>query len=279
MHDPHAWIGRTEESRDKLTPAMLSRLDALLDWAAPAARQAVSPLAHWLCFLPSAPQSSLDEDGHPRRGGFLPPIDLPRRMWAGGRLHFHAPIPLDVTLVRRSTIADVVEKQGKTGRLAFVTVRHYITAGDVLITTEEQDIVYREAFRPDASSRAASLPPPIEPYDAEHRINPDSRLLFRFSALTFNAHRIHYDRSYATEVEGFAGLVVHGPLVATMLLYHGLDGFGGPSDVRPTRFSFRALRPLVDGKPFSLCRATDTDCVRLWARDADGHVATMGEIA
>ena len=192
---------------------------------------------------------------------------MPRRMWAGGRLTFHAPLPLDTELVRHSTIVDVTEKWGSSGRLAFVTIRHEITVDGIAITTEEQDLVYREAAGQTPAPPAES--PPSELCDAEHVVFPDSRLLFRFSALTFNAHRIHYDRPYACEVEGYGGLVVHGPLVATFLLHHGLAGTGFS---KPAQFSFRARRPLIDGASIHFCRVVEGETTRLWARDAVGHV-------
>lgn len=266
MTEWHDWIGREETAHDRLTPAMLARWHATLDLVG-ADAAVVPPLAHWLCFLPDAPQSAIDRDGHPRRGGFLPPVDLPRRMWAGGRLEFHAPPPLDVHLVRRSTILDVTAKSGASGRLVFVTVRHAVSADGVPIVTEEQDLVYREAPPPTAPRTAALPPVAADPADAERTLVADPVLLFRFSALTFNAHRIHYDRAYATEVEGYAGLVVHGPLLATLLLHHGLEATSG------RRFAFRALRPVFDGAPFTLCRAAHEDGQRLWVRDAGGHTA------
>lgn len=266
------WVGREEITHDRLTRAALARLYATLDRAVPPGDDA-PPLAHWLCFLPSAPQSAIDVDGHPRRGGFMPPIDLPRRMWAGGRIDFHHALPVDAPLVRRSTIAGVKEKSGASGRLVFVTVRHEISAQGQPIVTEEQDIVYREA-----GSAGAPPPPPaqVEPCDIQRDMTADPVLLFRFSALTFNAHRIHYDRDYAREVEGYAGLVVHGPLLATLLMHHWCDA---NPDAHPGGFAFRAQRALLDTAPFTLCLAREKDGARLWTRDEDGHVTMTATIA
>lgn len=270
------WVGREEVAKDRLTPAMLARLHATLD-RAPAYEAIAPPLAHWLCFLPAAPQSAVDIDGHPKRGGFLPPIDLPRRMWAGGRLQFHADLPVDVPLERKSTIQSVKEKSGASGRLVFVTVKHDVSAEGTLVISEEQDLVYREAAIPGASTPPPAPPPAVESCHAERVLAADPVLLFRFSALTFNAHRIHYDRDYARLEEGYAGLVVHGPLLATLLMHHWLEHNGGR---RPAHFNFRAQRPLIDGAPFALCLAARADGEsKLWTRDAQGHVTMRAEIA
>jgi 3-methylfumaryl-CoA hydratase len=264
---PYAdWIGREARAADVLTPAMLARYRATLDLrAAPDA----PPLAHWLCFLPETPTAELSHDGHPRRGGFLPPIDLPRRMWAGGRLVFHHALPVGVPVTRVSTIADVREKTGASGRLVFVTVRHAVTAAGEPVVTEEQDLVYREAARPGAASAPA---PPAERAAHERAVVADAALLFRFSALTFNAHRIHYDRDYATGVEGYPGLVVHGPLLATLMLGEWMARTGA----RPTRFTFRAERPVIGGERFAVCVG---EAGRVWVRGAVGARAMSGEVA
>lgn len=268
------WVGREEMVRDRLTPAMLARLFATLNRNVQPADVA-PPLAHWLCFLPASPQSQIDVDGHPKRGGFLPPIDLPRRMWAGGRLEFHSDLPVDVPLERRSTILAVKEKSGASGRLVFVTVGHQVNAGGVAIVSEEQDLVYREAAAPGTVPSPVAPAPTIEPCEVEKTVRADPALLFRFSALTFNAHRIHYDRDYARVEEGYAGLVVHGPLLATLLMHHWLSA---NDDAQPGRFAFRARRPLIDGAPFALCLARGEDNARLWTRDAEGHVTMTADI-
>lgn len=264
---PYAdWIGREERAEDVLTHATLARYRATLDL--PAAPDA-PPLAHWLCFLPETPTAELAVDGHPRRGGFLPPIDLPRRMWAGGRFVFHRLVPIGVPIKRATTIVDVREKTGASGQLVFVTVRHAVTASGMPIVTEEQDLVYREAARPGAAS---APPPPAERGASERELVANAALLFRFSALTFNAHRIHYDRDYATGVEGYPGLVVHGPLLATLMLSEWMTRTGA----RPTRFAFRAERPVFDGVRFAVCVG---DAGRVWVRGADGARAMSGEVA
>lgn len=267
------WIGREEVTRDRLSDVAIAELAATLDTTGahwPGA--GVPPLFHWLHFLPHAPQSRLGPDGHPVAGGFMPPVDLPRRMWAGSRLLFHAEPARGAELERRSTITAVKEKTGASGRLVFVTVRHTVSADGTLVVEEEQDIVYRAA-----ASGPAAAPVPAEAAEASERsrtVVPDPVLLFRYSALTFNAHRIHYDRDYATGVEGYSGLVVHGPLLATLLIDHALRAFPGR---RPALFAFSARRPLFDDAPFDLCLADEGR--RLWTRAPDGGAtmtATLG---
>ena len=213
-----SWIGRSETQVDVAAAVPPRALAATLDRDDPPSQPgaALPPCWHWLYFLPLARQSQIGADGHPQRGGFLPPVPLPRRMWAGSRIGLHAPLRLGQALSRTSRIGDVRLKQGKTGPLVFVSVHHEIHADGVLAVDEQQDIVYREA-PPPGEAPPAGLPAPA---DAQwmRRIEPDAVLLFRYSALTFNGHRIHYDRRYATGVEGYPGLVVHGPLIATLLL-------------------------------------------------------------
>jgi 3-methylfumaryl-CoA hydratase len=266
--DLHRWIGRSETVEDVASPVPLAGLAALLDHDIPPWREGeLPPLAHWLYFLCHAPQSEIDLDGHPRRGGFLPPITLPRRMWAGSRVVFHAPIPVGAEITRRSTIADIKTKHGASGAMIFVTVKHEIAAGDAVAIVEEQDIVFR-----DTPSGAASAPKSDTRGASDIRkINPDSVLLFRYSALTFNAHRIHYDRDYAADVEGYPGLVVHGPLTATLLMDHYLR-VHPRADV--SGFEFRAQRPLFDTAPFELC----ADGNDLWARGPQGETAMTAKI-
>jgi 3-methylfumaryl-CoA hydratase len=269
MDDYSAWVGRSETRNDIATAAPLVGLAALLDHDTGAAPDIVPPLGHWLYFLPTARQSVIGEDGHPRRdgAGLLPPVPLPRRMWAGSRIEFLSPIPVGAALTRVTTIAAIKSKRGTTGDLLFVTLRHDIAADGVAAIREEQDIVFRE---PAPAAPALSIPPTApteaEPADAVRSISPDPVLLFRYSALTFNAHRIHYDRDYARNVEGYAGLVVHGPLIATLLMDHALR-----AGLSPRRFDFRAEAPLIDGAPFDLCLAHGDGSTRLWARDATGR--------
>ena len=214
------WIGRSEEVSDIATATPYAALSATFDRPAerPAVGTPLPALWHWLYFLPLHRQSEIGPDGHARRGGFLPPVPLPRRMWAGSQFEFHQPLAIGDAMTRTSTIHDVSEKTGRTGPLVFVKVRHEIRrAGEAEIAlTEFHDIVYREAPKPDD----VAPPPKAAPASStwEKQWVPDDVLLFRYSALTFNGHRIHYDRKYVTEVEGYPGLVVHGPMIATLLL-------------------------------------------------------------
>ena len=264
-----AWEGRSESSVDLITAAPLRGLSATLDRAdaEPATGAEVPPLWHWLYFLPRAPQHELGDDGHPRLGSFMPPVPLPRRMWAGGRLQWHAPLKVGDAAQRVSTIQSVQHKSGRTGDLVFVVVRHEISNAAGLALTEEHDIVYRAARGPDD----ADPPGQAAPNDAvwSRAIVADPVMLFRYSALTFNGHRIHYDRTYATNVEGYSGLVVHGPLIATLLV--DLVRREKPQAVISS-FSFKAMRPTFDQYPFRVCgRPTaDGQALDLWAQDFHG---------
>jgi len=265
------WLGRTTQLDDVVTAAPAKAMSATLDRddPPPAAGQALPPLWHWLYFLPCERQSEIGADGHPKRGSFLPPVTLPRRMWAGGRLQFLAPLRIGDAVRRTSRIADISSKQGRTGPLVFVRVRHEIASGDSLALTEEHDIVYREAPQAGAFAEAPPQAPGGEQFGRS--VTPDPVLLFRYSALTFNAHRIHYDRSYVTEVEGYPGLIVHGPLIATLLV--DLLRRERP-EARLSAFEFRAMSPLFDTAPFSVCgRFDDTKHASLWARGSQGRLA------
>ncbi len=272
------WIGRRETLRDTIGPTPLAALAATLDRndAPPQPGSEVPPLWHWLYFLPLARASEIGPDGHPKRGGFLPPVALPRRMWAGGRFEFRRALRVGEAVERRSRIADVNVKHGRSGALVFVTVRHEIgaagDAGDVAVT-EEHDIVYREAPRPGAPTPAPQPAPADAPWTRD--VVPDPVLLFRYSALTFNGHRIHYDRSYVTQVEGYPGLVVHGPLIATLLL--DLVRRERPAAV-VRRYAFKAVRPIFDIHRFAVCGRPEAEGrVALWARDHAGFIAMQAE--
>jgi 3-methylfumaryl-CoA hydratase len=269
-----AWVGREEVASDFVTAAPYAALAATLDREPlrPAPGTPLPPLWHWLYFLPAHRRSELGPDGHARRGAFLPPVPLPRRMWAGSRFAFRAPIRVGDALTRRSTIESVVEKSGRSGPLVFVTVRHELTCagGASPALVEHHDIVYRAAPGPGEPAAAAQRAPASAAFEATWV--PDDVLLFRYSALTFNGHRIHYDRRYATTVEGYPGLVVHGPLLATLLL--DLLRTHRPGS-QVTAFAFRAVRPVFDTAPFSVCGAPGDapGAFRLWVRDADGLLA------
>jgi len=269
-----AWQGRTETLTDDIGIAPMRALAATLDRddPAPVAGTPLPALWHWLYFLPHHRQSEIGPDGHARRGGFLPPVPLPRRMWAGGRLEWQAGNPLSAgdTARRVSTIASVTHKTGRTGELVFVRVRHEVHNDRGLALTEAHNIVYR----PDAANGDQPPAPLRAPRDAafSRQVVPDDVLLFRYSALTFNGHRIHYDRRYVTEVEGYPGLIVHGPLIATLLV--DLLRREKPGATL-ARFEFRAVRPTFDIAPFQLHGRPDADdgsTFRLWGEDADGFL-------
>ena len=262
------WIDRTETRTDTVTAAPLVALSALLDRDDPAPRpgDAAPPLAHWLYFLPTYRQSEAGPDGHAIKGSFLPPVDLPRRMWAGSRLEFLRPMRVGSEVTRVSRIGDIAAKEGRSGKLVFVTVRHEVSDEGGVVLTDEHDIV----FRGEAALAAQPVPAPRgEKWRRE--IHPDPVLLFRYSAVTFNSHRIHYDQPYVTQVEGYPGLVVHGPLIATLLI--DLLRRSVPEATVKT-FAFRALRPLYDTANFSTCGVPDNSSrgARLWTRDAEGAV-------
>ena len=267
------WQGKSETTPDSITAAPLRALSATLDRddVPPAPGTVVPPLWHWLYFLPHARQSEIGPDGHPLRGGFLPPVPLPRRMWAGGRLRWETanPLQLGQSVERVSTIQSVKHKAGRSGELLFVQVEHQFRNASGLALTEEHDIVYRPLAQPDAAAPAPQTPPLAGQATWSRTIVPDDVLLFRYSALTFNGHRIHYDRQYVTQVEGYPGLIVHGPLIATLLvdlLRRSLPG------AQLASFAFKAVRPTFDLHAFSVHGKPSADgkTIELWAQDHEG---------
>ena len=262
-----SWIGRTEEARDGLPPWPARAVAAMLDdpSLAPTNGEPLPPLWHWFYFLGTVPQSRLSPDGHPERGDFLPPVAQPRRMFAGARMRFHRPLVVGSPATRTGTIRDIQEKSGRTGSLTFVTVGYEFRQGDELCIEEEQDIVYREPGEPVAAPVAVEQTP--QPDGTWYRdLEADPRLLFRFSALTFNAHRIHYDRPYALHEEGYPGLIVHGPLTALLLAQLVRDH----SDRDIAAFRFRGRAPLFDLAPFRLVGRPSGYRVELEVRGPDG---------
>ena len=274
------WLGRSETRFDIVTAVPLAALSATLDREDPAPQPGsdVPALWHWLYFTPLARQSEIGPDGHPHRGGFLPPVPLPRRMWAGSRLEFHHPLQVGDQITRVSRIVEVDGKAGRSGELVFVTVRHEVSNARGLALSEEHQIVYRDAPPPCSPGAAMPAFPAPQPAATDEtfarEIAPDPVLLFRYSALTFNGHRIHYDHSYVTEVEGYPGLIVHGPLIATLLL-DLLRRQTPQSHVR--HFAFTAVRPVFDTHRFTVCgRFEPGSAARravLWARDHEGFLA------
>ena len=258
------WIGRSRRREARLSAGDIERLAALLDRASPPAT--VPPAWHWATLLDTVRQSAIGPDGHPERGDFLPPIPLPARMFAGAEMTFQTPLALDTPTVLTETIEAVDEKTGRAGALTFVRLARELSQSGALRLREVQTLVYR-----DAGATPTAAPKPSET-QAQWRetLTPDPVLLFRFSAATFNSHRIHYDRAYAERVEGYPGLVVHGPLIAIRLLeaLHSQTG-----DAQLSAFRFRALRPLFDTAPFAVCGRIDGHEAELWAEAPDGGVA------
>lgn len=266
------WVGQTETRTDQIQAFPANAFAATLDRADPPYDEGVAlpPLWHWLYFLPIFPLAETGYDGHQTLGNFLPPVPLPRRMWAGSRLRFLAPVRIGAQLTRTSEVLSVDHKAGRSGDLVFVTVRHTVRAGEKALIDEEHDIVYREAPVPGAPVPAPSGAP--EKSDMQREIVPGPVLLFRYSALTFNGHRIHYDRPFSAS-EGYDGLVVHGPLLATLMM--DLLRRAAP-DARVRGFEFRALAPVTDIAPFSVHGAAEGGAMRLWVRRNDGALAMEG---
>ncbi|MDF2233387.1 MaoC family dehydratase N-terminal domain-containing protein [Albimonas sp. CAU 1670] len=267
--DPAAAIGRTETRIDAVDLPRVAGMAATLGVEAPAPGAPLPPGWHWLFFNGAADRADIGHDGHPKLGGFLPDTGLPRRMWAGGRLSYLAPIPVGAEVVRDSEILDVSQKSGRSGRLCFVTVRHRISANGTLCIEEEQDIVYRDPPAPDAP--APKPAPAPEGAEASETVTPDPVLLFRYSALTFNGHRIHYDRPYATQEEGYRDLVFHGPLTATYL--QDMARRLRP-EARLAGFEFRGMSPIFVDRPFQTQAAAgeSPDALSLWARGPEGEL-------
>jgi len=266
------WIGRESITEDllsvrhaRLMAATLGLPQIHFDAGTP-----LPPLWHWLYFLEGLPASELGRDGHPARGGFLPPVPLANRMWAGGRLEFHAAVALGTSGRKRSAVTSVEHKRGRSGDLVFVTVRHEILDADKVAITEEHDIVYKQPTLPGAARpAAASMPMPShsEPFEAT------STMLFRYSALTFNGHRIHYDVDYCRNVEGYSNLVVHGPLQATLLA--GLASRLGSGSLR--KFSYRGVQPNLLGTPLTINAVPSDKGMNLWTAQPDGAVSMQAE--
>ncbi|MFO1153703.1 MAG: MaoC family dehydratase N-terminal domain-containing protein [Rhodospirillales bacterium] len=268
------WIGRTEHARDRITRERAQALQATLDRMQPPLQDGdpLPALWHWLYFWTIVPRSGLGRDGHPALGGFLPPVGTARRMWAGSRVRFPGRLCIGDDAERRSTIAEVSSKTGRSGRLVFVTVRHEIAGPSGLAIVDEHDIVYREDKGAGAADRAGEPAPAVGSWS--ERIEADPTMLFRYSALTFNGHRIHYDRTYATGTEGYGGLVVHGPLLATLMA--GLAQRSRPQHTL-SAFQFRGHRPIIDTAPFTVSAAPQGEnALDVWVADAEGFLASKG---
>lgn len=261
------WIGREQQDSEVLDATLVRQFNATFDRTSGTDLDDEAPLLIHLCLAqPIAPMAELGRDGHPALGGFVPPVPLPRRMWAGGAFTFHAPIRIGEEVTRRSRIADVQVKEGRSGALCFVTVQHEIEANGRAVLSERQDIVYRDIPAAGAGATAAD---PAREGTHHRRLTPHPTLLFRYSALTFNGHRIHYDKPFCVETEGYPGLVVHGPMQATLLCQYAADVRSAP----PRRFTFRSLSPIFDDADFTLNAEEDDEAMRLWTARAGGPVA------
>lgn len=269
------WIGRAREVEDEMTAPAARRLCAMLDRDPPPLSRGSEVPPHWIAVLfdDAQPQSRLGPDGHPAKGEFLPPVPLPRRMLAGRRVSYAAPLRIGDALTRRSEIAAITPKQGRSGGLVFVTVRHMVRGPDGVVATEEQDIAYREAASGTAGEASAPAPAPAPEAAWWQPFTPDPALLFRYSALTFNGHRIHYDADYARQSEGYPGLVVNGGLTVMMLLDAALRHIR--PGARLTAADIRTLRPLTAGKPATLLGTAPAGdgTQTLWAADEAGAMA------
>ncbi|WP_137926328.1 MaoC family dehydratase N-terminal domain-containing protein [Cupriavidus sp. 2SB] len=266
------WIGRSESRTETLALEPVLALAATFDLDGDAiASQPLPPLWHWLYFLPRAPQHTLGGDGHPTLGGFMPPVPLPRRMWAGGELSFHRGLRVGDTVTKTSTITDVQHKSGRTGELWFVTVDHVLSVDGDVALKERHDIVYRAM--PEVGQPQPPRPRLAQDAQFGRALQADPVMLFRFSALTFNGHRIHYDLDYVRDVEGYPGLIVHGPLQA-MLTLELLRAERPEAQVK--RFGFRGLAPLFHQDTVTVAGRDDPETagrVQLWTGDDAGGQA------
>ena len=261
-----SWIGKPLVAHDLVAPAAVARFAAMLDAVPP--RQLAPQGFHWCLCLPDAPTAEIDVDGHPKRGGFLPPVDLPRRMWVASAIRFLAPLPIGAAIERVSTVAAIGEKQGGSGKLVFVEIDHLIRADGAEAVRERQTVVYRE---PAADTPAAPSPSDgsdLSGWEWQRGVTPSQVLLFRYSALTFNSHRIHYDLPYATGTEGYPGLIVQGPLMGSLLLDLCTQQLG-PQAL--AAFSFRAHSPAFAGQALTLVGRQDSGGLALAVIGGDGH--------
>jgi 3-methylfumaryl-CoA hydratase len=283
------WVGRQQTVVDTISPVQARQMAATLNDAARMQQPDIAPLPagwHWLYFNPLEVQSLLGEDGHPKRGSFLPPVALPRRMWAGGRLTWHRPLLVGASVDKASEIVKVTRKTGRTGDMVFVTVAHRYTDTQGLLLTEEHDIVYRDM--PTESEKAALLALAAQIQAGEHSferkgehtqaVNADAVMLYRYSAATFNGHRIHYDVDYCRNVEGYPGLIVHGPLIATLLLGFVENNVAPGAFIKS--FDFKALRPTFDLSGFHLhaAKTADANVLQVWSTNNVGQIGMEASV-
>ncbi|MEM9277624.1 MAG: MaoC family dehydratase N-terminal domain-containing protein [Pseudomonadota bacterium] len=270
--DIKSWIGKEQVRTGIIDHRQAELMAVTLGCDVPEPGSALPSLWHWLWFNDALTASKLGRDGHPQKGGFIPPVALPRRMWAGGKVEFVSPVMIGTECTKRSVVKDINEKSGRSGALCIVTIEHQILCGSRLCIREEQNLVYREDPKPDAPKGAAPIPP--ENPAVTRTIIPDPVLMFRYSALTFNGHRVHYDADYAREVEGYKGLVFHAPLTATMLMQLAEE----IADGRPVRnYSYRATSPLFCNDEIRFCGREEDGRLVVWAQTPQGGQAMIGE--
>ena len=267
------WIGRSQESSDVVTAQLVKGLRATLfqEIGEPKPGDGAPFTVHWCLAQPVFPMTLLGRDGHPTRGGFLPPVPLPRRMWAGGELQFFDTLRVGDEQRRNSRIADVTVKKGSSGTLCFVSVEHEVTTPRGVAIRERQDIVYREMGGNQPAPAKTASPPPVAKHRETHVA--DAVLLFRYSALTFNGHRIHYDRDYVTKVEGYPGLIFHGPLQAAFIVELAAKLHGGKP---PKKLSYRGVQPLFEGAEFSVNANDNGAAMEVWTANAAGEPTMKG---
>lgn len=269
-----SWTGKTETASDLVTPRLVQSFAATFAPHLAPTGAGEAPLAlHWCLAPPISAMDAIGPDGHAAKGEFLPPVPLPRRMWAGGTIETIAPLREGDLVTRRSTIGDIAYKDGRSGPLCFVAVDHEISTTRGVALRERHNIVYREAATPGATPAPAPAPAEPEAADLTWQVDAGPVLLFRYSALTFNSHRIHYDLPYVTEVEGYAGLVVHGPIQATLMLNIIATLSGGA----PIKLDYRGVSPLIVGAPFAVkAKRLPDGAIRTWTEGADGRVRMEG---
>jgi len=267
------WVGRSETADDVIDARQADLMARTMDRPAGLRDGApLPPLWHWIYFAEAAPTAELAPDGHAPLGAFMPPVDLKRRMWAGGRVTFHQPLVIGQTATRTSTVKSITPKQGRSGRMCFVTLQHTVSSAGRLCISEERDIVYLEPRNPADAAKAG--PPAPQGAQFGRSVSPNSPWLFRYSALTFNGHRIHYDADFCRDVEGYPDLVVHGPLLATLLA--GLAEENLPGGGLKT-FAYRAVSPVFNGADFSIHGRAGADRGAAWALTSAGGLAMSAE--
>jgi 3-methylfumaryl-CoA hydratase len=269
-----SWIGKSAEATDLVTPRLVQSFAATFAPHLAPYAQGDAPLAlHWCLAPPISPMNAIGSDGHAAKGEFLPPVPLPRRMWAGGTIETLAPLCEGDLATRRSTIGDISFKEGRTGPLCFVAVNHEIVTERGVALRERHNIVYREAAKPGDPAAAPPVPAELEAADLAWEVASSPVFLFRYSAITFNSHRIHYDHPYVTSEEGYAGLVVHGPIQATLML----NIIATLSPAKPIKFDYRGVSPLIAGEPFKVkARRLPDGAIKAWTEGADGRLRMEG---